>query len=82
MIWIYGLFFVLATAKWLEVAFLSNVSWWWILLPLFAVVLWFEVFERMVGMDKQRQIRDSAAESAKRKRINEQLGIYKPKKRR
>ncbi len=81
MIWIYGLFFVLAVAKWLEVTFLTDVSWWWIWLPLIVTVLWFEIFERMVGMDKQRQLRDNEAEQAKRERINKQLGIYKPKKR-
>ena len=71
----------MAVAKWLEVTFLTDVSWWWIWVPLIVTVLWFEIFERMFGMDKQRQLRDNAAETAKRERINKQLGIYKPKKR-
>ncbi len=74
MIWIYLACFILALAKWMEVEFLSNISWWWLLGPLFLVVLWFEVFERMLGMDKVRDVRDSEVEKAKRERINKQLG--------
>jgi small Trp-rich protein len=74
MIWIYLACFILAIAKWMEVEFLANISWWWLLGPLFLVVLWFEVFERMLGMDKRSEPTDSDVEKAKRERINKQLG--------
>lgn len=74
MIWIYLACFILAIAKWMGAEFLAPISWWWLLGPLFLVILWFEVFERMLGKDKLREARDSEAEKAKRERINKQLG--------
>lgn len=74
MIWIYLAGFILAIAKWLEVEFLADISWWWVLSPLFLAVLWFEVLERMLGMDKRSELTDSEIEKAKRERINKQLG--------
>lgn len=74
MIRIYLAGFILAIAKWLEVEFLADISWWWVLSPLFLAVLWFEVLERMLGMDKRSELTDSEIEKAKRERINKQLG--------
>jgi small Trp-rich protein len=74
MIWIYLAGFILAIAKWLEVEFFADISWWWVLSPLFLAVLWFEVLERMLGMDKRSELKDSDVEKAKRERINKQLG--------
>lgn len=74
MIWIYLAGFILAIAKWMEVEFLADISWWWVLSPLFLAVLWFEVLERMLGMDKRSELKDSDVEKAKRERINKQLG--------
>ncbi len=40
--------------KYLEVSFLANVSWWWpVGLAVFAF-LWFEYFERILGLDKRK----------------------------
>ncbi|MBR7745556.1 hypothetical protein [Undibacterium baiyunense] len=40
--------------KLLELSFMENISWWWINgLGLFAF-LWFEFFERMLGLDKRK----------------------------
>ena len=74
MIWIYLAAFILAIAKWMDAELLAGVSWWWLLGPLFLVILWFEVFERMMGMDKRSELSDSDVEKAKRERINKQLG--------
>lgn len=74
MIWIYLAGFILAIAKWMEVEFLADISWWWVLSPLLLAILWFEVLERMLGMDKLSKLKDSDAEKAKRERINKQLG--------
>jgi small Trp-rich protein len=74
MIWIYLAGFILAIAKWMEVEFLAAISWWWVLSPLLLAILWFEVLERMLGMDKRSELKDSDVEKAKRERINKQLG--------
>ncbi len=73
MIWIYGILFCLALAKWMEWDSLANVSWWWILAPLFALVAWFEIFERLFGFDSKRKLEDATFERAKRERIQNQL---------
>ncbi|MDY7536950.1 TIGR04438 family Trp-rich protein [Undibacterium sp. RTI2.1] len=40
--------------KYLEVGFLANISWWWpVGLAVFAF-LWFEYFERILGLDKRK----------------------------
>jgi len=40
--------------KLLDLSFMENISWWWINgLGLFAF-LWFEFFERMLGLDKRK----------------------------
>jgi small Trp-rich protein len=74
MIWIYLAGFILAIAKWMEVEFLADISWWWVLSPLLLAILWFEVLERMLGMDKRSELKDSDVEKARRERINKQLG--------
>lgn len=73
MIYLYGAFFALAIAKWLDVAFLANVSWWWLIGPLLAVIAWFEVFERLFGFDAKRDLQDAAYEKAKKERIRKQM---------
>lgn len=45
---------ILYILKLLDLSFMENVSWWWINgLGLFAF-LWFEFFERMLGLDKRK----------------------------
>ncbi|MFA9273238.1 MAG: TIGR04438 family Trp-rich protein [Candidatus Aquirickettsiella gammari] len=45
---------VLYILKLLDLSFMENISWWWINgLGLFAF-LWFEFFERMLGLDKRK----------------------------
>ncbi|MFZ6845330.1 TIGR04438 family Trp-rich protein [Undibacterium sp. RuTC16W] len=44
---------LLSLLKYLEVSFLDNLSWWWIVGLAFAAFLWFEFFERMLGLDKR-----------------------------
>ncbi len=79
MIWLYGLFFAAAIAKFADVAFLQNISWWWITIPIIILVLWFEVFERVFGFDRRRTLEEAQFEKAKKERIRKQL--EKPLKR-
>lgn len=73
MVWIYGLLYVAALAKWAGAAFLAAVPWTWILWPLAALILWFEIIERLLGMDRRREVADSEAEKARQERIAKQL---------
>ena len=74
MIYVYGMFFLLAIAKWADlVPVLTNISWWWILGPIALVVLWFELFERVFGFDQVRRLKDAQFETAKKERIAKQL---------
>ncbi|MBC3808878.1 TIGR04438 family Trp-rich protein [Undibacterium seohonense] len=40
--------------KLLELSFMENISWWWINGLGLAAFLWFEFFERMLGLDKRK----------------------------
>ncbi len=45
---------ILTALKFAEVGFMQDFSWWWIVgLAVFAF-LWFEFFERMLGLDKHK----------------------------
>ncbi|RJG04620.1 TIGR04438 family Trp-rich protein [Noviherbaspirillum sedimenti] len=45
---------VLSALKYFEVAFVADLSWWWIIGLFFAVFIWFEFLERIFGLDKQK----------------------------
>ena len=45
---------VLALLKFFEVGFVANVSWWWVVGLAGVAFLWFEVIERMLGLDKRK----------------------------
>lgn len=46
---------ILVGLKIFEVSFMENFSWWWIVGYAFFVFLWFEYFERMLGLDKHKE---------------------------
>ena len=48
------LFLTLTGLKYFEVSFMSAISWWWIIALFFAIFIWFEVIERMLGLDKKK----------------------------
>lgn len=61
--------------KLLDLSFMENVSWWWINgLGLFAF-LWFEFFERMLGLDKRKD--DMMHEKMHKERQKRQFNIKK-----
>lgn len=62
---------LLSLLKYLEVGFLDNLSWWWIV-GLFGVAfIWFEFIERMLGLDK-RSAHDKL-EKAREERVKKQF---------
>jgi small Trp-rich protein len=51
MLWV-GL--VLLVLKLLDVGPIGTLSWWWVVLPFVAALIWFELFERRLGLDKKK----------------------------
>lgn len=41
--------------KYFEVGFVDNLSWWWIVGFAFVLFLWFDFFERMLGLDRRKE---------------------------
>ncbi len=58
---------ILTLLKYLEVAFLDSLSWWWIVGLMGFAFLWFEFFERLLGLDKSKA--DSQTEVMKKNRL-------------
>ena len=44
----------LAALKYFEVSFMANISWWWVAGAFFCTFIWFEFFERMLGLDRKK----------------------------
>lgn len=44
----------LVALKYFEVRFFTTLSWWWVAGVAAAAFLWFEFFERLLGLDKRR----------------------------
>lgn len=45
---------ILTILKYLELDFMANVSWWWIVGLMAVAFIWFEFLERMLGLDARR----------------------------
>ncbi|MBX9721440.1 MAG: TIGR04438 family Trp-rich protein [Candidatus Obscuribacterales bacterium] len=45
---------ILYALKLFEVSFMDQVSWWWVNGFAFLAFLWFEFFERILGLDKRK----------------------------
>ena len=45
---------VLTLLKYLEIEFMANVSWWWIVGLMGVAFIWFEFLERMLGLDTRK----------------------------
>ena len=46
---------LLAVLKYFDVSFMVDVSWWWICGLFIFTFLWFEFFERALGLDKKKE---------------------------
>jgi small Trp-rich protein len=76
LLWI-GLLLVLL--KWFEIGPIATLSWWWVVAPLGAAVLWFEGLERVFGRDR-RQV--DAVEWEKRRKARVEQQFSQPQNRR
>jgi small Trp-rich protein len=44
---------LLSALKYFEVSIFADMSWWWVVGLFGLAFLWFEFFERMLGLDKR-----------------------------
>jgi small Trp-rich protein len=58
---------ILVGLKFFEVSFVENLSWWWVAGFAFLTFLWFEFFERMLGLDKRKE--DAHYEKIRKERL-------------
>jgi small Trp-rich protein len=57
----------LSILRYLEIWPVADLSWWWIGGLFLLALLWFEYFERILGLDKRRA--HEALEKARRERV-------------
>jgi small Trp-rich protein len=70
----------LIALKLLEVhSFFTNLSWWWISAVFFLALLWFELIERRLGLDKKKAFDEM--EAHKKKRIKDALEANRARRR-
>jgi small Trp-rich protein len=61
----------LIALKLLEISVFTNLSWWWISAVFALALLWFELIERRLGLDKKKAFDEM--EAHKKKRIKDAL---------
>lgn len=66
---------IIALLKYFEVSFMENISWWWITGLAFLLFLWFDFFERMLGLNKQKG--DMHHEKMKKERLKREFDTSK-----
>jgi small Trp-rich protein len=62
--WLVYVGVALLLSKLLDFGPLAGLSWWWVLLPFLLAWIWWEVFERSLGLDKKKAF-DELAQSKK-----------------
>jgi small Trp-rich protein len=69
--WLLWVGVALIILKVLEISVFATLSWWWITLPFVLALIWFEVFEQRLGLDKKKAFDEM--EAHKKKRIKDAL---------
>ena len=69
--WLVYVGVALLLSKLLDFGPLAGLSWWWVLLPFLLAWIWWEVFERSLGLDKKKAFDE--LEKAKQERISRAL---------
>jgi small Trp-rich protein len=57
----------LSVLRFLEIGFVADLSWWWIVALFVVAFVWFEYLEKMLGLDKRRA--HDQSDEARRKRV-------------
>lgn len=69
----------LIALKLLEISVFTNLSWWWISAVFALALLWFELVERRLGLDKKKAFDEM--EAHKKKRIKDALEANRARRR-
>lgn len=69
--WLLWLGVALAVLKLLGISVFAEMSWWWVAVPFALAFIWFELFERRLGLDKKKAFDE--VERAKQERIKRAL---------
>jgi small Trp-rich protein len=70
--WLVIVGLVLLLSKLLEFGPFADLSWLWVLLPFVLAAVWWEIFERRLGLDKKKAFDE--LDQAKKERIARALG--------
>ena len=65
--WLFYVGLILLVSKLLYLGPLADLSWWWVVLPFVLALIWWEVFERRLGLDKKKAFDE--LDQAKKDRI-------------
>jgi len=65
--WLLLVGIVLLVAKLLDFGPVAELSWWWVWLPFLLALIWWEFFERRLGLDKKKAFDE--LEKSKQERI-------------
>ena len=76
--WLLWLGVALIVLKLLEVSVFATLSWWWIVLVFALAMVWFELFERRLGLDKKKAFDEIDAH--KKRRIQQALDAKKKRR--
>jgi small Trp-rich protein len=69
--WLLWLGVALLVLKLLGVSVFAELSWWWVSAPFVLALIWFELFEKRLGLDKKKAFDE--LERAKQERIKRAL---------
>lgn len=77
MLWV-GL--ILLLLKLAAIGPFGELSWWWVSLPFVGALIWFELFEKRLGLDKKKAFDE--LDRAKQERIKKTMEQAKRPRRR
>jgi small Trp-rich protein len=77
--WLVWVGVALIVLKLLDVQWFATLSWWWITVPFVLAMIWFELFERRLGLDKKKAFDEM--EAHKKKRIKDALEANRSRRR-
>ena len=72
MLWVGVVLLVLKLA---EIGPIADLSWWWVVLPFIGAFIWFEAFEKRLGLDKKKAFDE--LDRTKQERIKKQMDQVK-----
>lgn len=73
--WVLWLGVIILILKLLDISPVGEWSWWWVSAPFIVALIWFELFEKRLGLDKKKAFDE--LERAKQERIKKAMGDRK-----